>query len=70
MPPTDKTALFVAFALDLFVSLADRLRYSRSAKSNKFAFALDLFVSLHKITKQLYPYAQISNDSKRTAYGG
>ncbi len=42
---TDKTALFVAFALDLFVSL-------------------------HYITKQLYPYAQISNDSKRTAYGG
>jgi hypothetical protein len=39
-----------AFALDLFVSLADRLRYSRSAKSNKFAFALDLFVSLRSKT--------------------
>jgi len=38
------------FALDLFVSLADRLRYSRSAKSNKFAFALDLFVSLRSKT--------------------
>ena len=40
------------FALDLSVSLADCLRYSRSAKLNKFAFALDLFVSLHNANQK------------------
>ena len=58
-----------AFALDLFVSLADRLRYSRSAKSNKFAFAPDLFVSLqgiHTLNSIIYEISLCYGSYNRT----